>query len=181
LDVVAAAVQRLGGAIDVETRLGAGTKFILKLPVSAALLRALLVEINDQIFALPERQVTTVLEMPTNEIDEIAGQKIVIYRGAAVPVHSLAGVLGFEANAPQPQLTHVAILSTGTWLLGVAVDRVLRFQDLFLKELHPMLAAVPVIAGASVLGDGRPVLVLDAGGLVDLKQSNAALPTIAPL
>jgi two-component system, chemotaxis family, sensor kinase CheA len=181
LDVVAAAVQRLGGAIDVETRLGAGTKFILKLPVSAALLRALLVEINDQIFALPERQVATVLEMPTNEIDEIAGQKIVIYRGAAVPVHSLAGVLGFEANAPQLQLTHVAILSTGTWLLGVAVDRVLRFQDLFLKELHPMLAAVPVIAGASVLGDGRAVLVLDAGGLVDLKQSNATLPTIAPL
>lgn len=180
LDVVAAAVQRLGGAIDVETSLRAGTKFILKLPVSAALLRALLVELDDQIFALPERQVATVLEIPTKEIDEIAGQKVVIHRGAAVPVHSLASVLGFEANAPQSELTHVAILSTGTRLLGVAVDRVLRFQDLFLKELHPMLAAVPVIAGASVLGDGRPVLVLDAGGLVDLKQSNAALQTIAP-
>jgi chemotaxis protein histidine kinase CheA len=63
-------------------------------------------------------------------------------------------------------------------MLGLAVDRVLRFQDLFLKELHPMLAAVPVIAGASVLGDGRPVLVLDARGLVGL--SPASEGTVSP-
>jgi two-component system chemotaxis sensor kinase CheA len=174
LDVVAAAVQRLGGSIEIETVLGAGTKFILKLPVSAALLRALLVEIGDQIFALPERQVVTVLEIPTKEIDAIAGQRAVIYRSAAVPVHRLAAVLGFDAGEAQPELAHLAIVAAGTRMLGLQVDRVLRFQDLFLKELHPMLAAVPVIAGASVLGDGRPVLVLDAGGLIGLGPASEA-------
>jgi two-component system chemotaxis sensor kinase CheA len=178
LDVVGAAVQRLGGSIDVETALGAGTEFILKLPVSAALLRALLVEVGDQIFALPERQVVTVLELATHEIDEIAGQSIVVHQGAAVPVHRLAAVLGFDPIEAQPALTHLAIVSNGTRVLGLLVDRVLRFQDLFLKELHPMLAAVPVIAGASVLGDGRPVLVLDAGGLIGL--GTASEPSQAP-
>jgi two-component system, chemotaxis family, sensor kinase CheA len=172
LDVVAAAVQRLGGSIDVETVLGAGTKFILKLPVSAALLRALLVEIGDQIFALPERQIVTVLELATQEIDEIAGQRTVIYRSAAVPVHRLATVLGFDTGEAEPELAHLAIVTTGTRMLALQIDRVLRFQDLFLKELHPMLAAVPVIAGASVLGDGRPVLVLDAAGLIGLGPAN---------
>lgn len=179
LDVVAAAVQRLGGTIDVETALGAGTKFTLKLPVSAALLRALLVEVGNQIFALPERQVVTVLELATDEIDEIAGQRIVIHRGAAVPVHRLAAVLGFDAVEAQPELAHLAIVSAGTRMLGLMVDRVLRFQDLFLKELHPMLAAVPVIAGASVLGDGRPVLVLDAGELIGLGPAGEAAQVVA--
>jgi len=175
LDVVAAALQRLGGTIDLETSPGAGTRFTLKLPVSAALLRALLVEVGDQIFALPERQVVTVLELARDGIEEIAGQEIVIHRGAAVPVHRLAAVLGFDASKARSErtqeFTRVAIVSTGTGMLGLSVDRVLRFRDLFLKELHPMLAAVPAIAGASVLGDGRPVLVLDAAGLVGLSPA----------
>jgi two-component system, chemotaxis family, sensor kinase CheA len=179
LDVVAAALQRLGGTIDLETSAGAGTRFTLKLPVSAALLRALLVEVDNQIFALPERQVVTVLELAAKEIEQIAGQEIVVHRGAAVPVHHLAAVLGFDAGEARSEHAHVAIVSTGTRMLGLSVDRVLRFQDLFLKELHPMLAAVPVIAGASVLGDGRPVLVLDAGGLVGFGSSGDGLASQA--
>jgi chemotaxis protein histidine kinase CheA len=145
------------------------------------LLRVLLVEVGEQIFALPERQIVTVLELAANEIDEIAGQSIIIHQGAAVPVHRLASVLGFDAVEEQPALAHLAIVSNGTRMLGLLIDRVLRFQDLFLKELHPMLASVPAIAGASVLGDGRPVLVLDAGGLIGLgpasEHSQAPAPT----
>ncbi len=177
MDVVAAALQRLGGVVDVESSLGAGTRFTLKLPVSAALLRALLVEVGTQIFALPERQIVSLMERARGEIDEVQGRQIAIYRGTAVPVHRLATALGFDEAEPKPDLTkpdltHIAIVSTGTRMLGLSVDRVLRFQDLFLKELHPMLAAVPMIAGASVLGDGRPVLVLDARGLAGLNPVN---------
>ncbi|WP_020177373.1 chemotaxis protein CheA [Methyloferula stellata] len=177
MDVVAAALQRLGGVIDVESSLGAGTRFTLKLPVSAALLRALLVEVGTQIFALPERQVVSLMERARDEIDEVQGRQIIIYRGTAVPVHRLGAALGFDEveakpDLSKPDLTHIAIVTTGTRMFGLAVDRVLRFQDLFLKELHPMLAAVPVIAGASVLGDGRPVLVLDARGLVGLSPAS---------
>lgn len=165
MDVVAASLQRLGGVIDMETAAGAGTHFILKLPLSAALLRTLLVEVEDQIFALPERQVVTVLEYATAAMQEIGSWETVVYGAAAIPVRSLAFVLGFDTTKPRLEFTQLVIVSTGTRMFGLRVDRVVRFQDLFLKELHPMLAALPVIAGASVLGDGRPVLVLDARGL----------------
>ncbi len=123
----------------------------------------------------------SVLELATSEIGEIAGQKVVIHQGVAVPVHRLSEALGFDAGEASSALTRLALVSTGTRLLGLSVDRILRFQDLFLKELHPMLAAVPVIAGASVLGDGRPVLVLDARGFADLGPAERrAMQAAAP-
>jgi two-component system, chemotaxis family, sensor kinase CheA len=182
LDVVAATLQRLGGTIDMETWPGAGTRFSLKLPVSAALLRALLVDVDGQIFALPERQVVSVLELAVTDIEDVAGQEIVLHRGVAVPLRRLAVVLGIEARETRRAAGQAAIISAGGQMLGICVDRVLRFQDLFLKELHPMLAASPVIAGASILGDGRPVLVLEARGLVGfaLGDEHDVAQTVAP-
>jgi len=152
----------------VQTMPGAGTKFVLKLLLSASLLRALLVDVQGQSFALPERQVMSVLELEKTAIERAGRQDVVLYRGAAVPVHQLATALGFEAREKVSDLVHIVITSTGTETLGLKVDRVLRFQDLFLKELHPMLAASPLIGGASVLGDGRPILVLEARGFATL-------------
>jgi two-component system, chemotaxis family, sensor kinase CheA len=177
LDVVAATLHRLGGTIDVQTIPAAGTKFILKLPLSASLLRALLVDVEGQIFALPERQVMSVLELEKTAIERAGSQDVVLYRGAAVPVHELAAALGFEPREKKSDLVHVVIVSTGTETFGFRVDRVLRFQDLFLKELHPMLAASALIGGASVLGDGRPILVLEARGFAALGFTDGGEPT----
>ncbi|HTJ01235.1 MAG TPA: chemotaxis protein CheW, partial [Methylovirgula sp.] len=176
LDVVAATLQRLGGTIDMETWPGAGTRFTLKLPISAALLRALLVEVDRQIFALPERQVVSVLELARDSIEVVSGQPVVLHRGAAVPVHDLGMVLGFNEADAGDEFVHVAIVSAGSQVFGLRVDRVLRFQDLFLKELHPMLAASPLISGASVLGDGRPVLVLETRGFLGMTAATASEP-----
>jgi two-component system chemotaxis sensor kinase CheA len=182
LDVVAATLQRLGGTIDMETWPNAGTRFTLKLPVSASLLRALLVEVDSQIFALPERQIVSVLELPREAIETVAGQPIVLHRGTAVPVHHLAAALGLSKAEPQSEFVHVVILTAGSQLLALRVERVLRFQDLFLKELHPMLAASPLIGGASILGDGRAVLVLDVRGLAapGVAGQGQAAPVMAP-
>ncbi len=162
-----AAVQRLGGAIDLQTSLGAGTTFTLKLPVSAALLRALLVEVDGQIFGFPERQVVAVLEVSANELRKDGSRWLVSYRSEILPVRWLATSLGFEAPDGPSDFSQIVIASTGARRIALCVGRILHFQDLFLKELHPMLAAVPAIAGASVLGDGSPVLIIDADGLVD--------------
>lgn len=176
LDVVAATLQRLGGTIDMETWPGAGTRFTLKLPISAALLRALLVEVDRQIFALPERQVVSVLELAKDSIEIVSGQPVVLHRGAAVPVHDLGMVLGFDDADDRGEFVHIAIVSAGAQVFGLRVDRVLRFQDLFLKELHPMLAASPLISGASVLGDGRPVLVLETRGFLGMTTATGVEP-----
>jgi two-component system chemotaxis sensor kinase CheA len=176
LDVVAATLQRLGGTIDMETWPGAGTRFTLKLPISAALLRALLVEVDQQTFALPERQVVSVLELARNAVEIVSGQPVVLHRGAAVPVHDLGMVLGFDAADDSREFVHIAIVSAGSQVFGLRVDRILRFQDLFLKELHPMLAASSLISGASVLGDGRPVLVLETRGFLGMTVAAGAEP-----
>ncbi len=175
LDVVETTLQRLGGTVEVQSAPGAGTKFILKLPISAALLRTLLVEVGGQVFALPERQVIAVREPAENEIEHAAGQSFILHRGTAVPVRDLARALGFQTGAAAPAAVgHLVIVAAGGRVLGLGVDRVLRFQDLFLKELHPVLAAIPSVAGSSVLGDGRPVLVLDPAPLANCGTGGSA-------
>ncbi|HEY1736552.1 MAG TPA: Hpt domain-containing protein [Methylovirgula sp.] len=174
LDVVAATLHRLGGTIDVQSVFGSGTTFSLRLPLSASLLRALLIEVDGQIFALPERQVVNVLEIDRELIESSGDRRIVLHRGAAVPVQHLASALGFPMEPHASGLARLVIVTTGTETLGLEVDRILRFQDLFLKELHPILAASPLIGGASVLGDGRPVLVLEARGFATLGHDEAS-------
>jgi two-component system chemotaxis sensor kinase CheA len=168
LDVVAATLHRLGGTIDVQSTFGSGTSFSLRLPLSASLLRVLLVEVDGQTFALPERQVANVLEIDRQMVETAGDGQVVLHRGAAVPVHALAAALGFSTTPNDSDLVRLVIVSTGTETIALQVDRILRFQDLFLKELHPILAASPLIGGASVLGDGRPVLVLEARGFATL-------------
>lgn len=172
LDVVETSLQRLGGTIEVESSLGAGTQFTLRLPVSAALLKTLLVEVEGRVFALPERQVIAVQETTDDKIEFAGGQYFVIHRGAAVPVRQLSHALGFgRSETGSIKTSHLVLVSAGPRLLGLSVDRVLRFEDLFLKELHPMLASIPIVAGAAVIGDGSPVLVLDAGSLASFEAS----------
>jgi two-component system, chemotaxis family, sensor kinase CheA len=166
MDVVDSTLQRLGGAIDVETTPGRGTRFVLTLPISAALVRCLLVQVENQVFAIPDRQIAAVAEIGQADIDTVGEGRFYGYKNTAVPLHPLGRLLGLsEAEKPQRHLPLV-IATTGGEHIGLLVDQILRFQDLFLKDLHPMLAMIPVIGGASVLGDGRPVLVLDAYGLV---------------
>ncbi|MGA3302738.1 MAG: chemotaxis protein CheW [Methylovirgula sp.] len=174
LDVVAATLHRLGGTIDVQSTFGSGTTFSLKLPLSASLLRVLLVEVEGQTFALPERQVVNVLEIGRQMVETAGDGRVVLHRGAAVPVHALAAALGFPTTPNDSDLVRLVIVSTGTETIGLQVDRILRFQDLFLKELHPILAASPLIGGASVLGDGRPVLVIEARGFATLGFPDAS-------
>ncbi|QAY95138.1 hypothetical protein CWB41_04835 [Methylovirgula ligni] len=177
LDVVETTLQRLGGTIEVRTAPGAGTKFILKLPISAALLRTLLVEVGGQVFALPERQVISVRELVASEIEQVTAQSFILHRGTAVPVRDLGGELGFQTGAAAPATTgYLVIVAAGARVIGLAVDRVLRFEDLFLKELHPVLATIPSVAGTSVLGDGRPVLVLDPAPLANPEMNGAGAP-----
>jgi len=173
MDVVLNTVQQLGGDIDVETKAGGGATFTLRLPLSAAMQASLLVRVNGQTFGIAERFVSSVLEVAAEDMLESSGQKAIRHNGMALPVYRLADLLWQDAadGGATPDFLSIVIISNGRETIGLEVDRVRRRQELFLKDLHPLLAACPTVSGAAVLGDGRIVLLLDADELIQLVRS----------
>jgi two-component system chemotaxis sensor kinase CheA len=174
MDVVLTAVQQLGGNIDVESTEGNGTTFTLRMPLSAAMQAALLVDVDGQTFGVAERFVSSVLEVPAEEMLESGGQAMIRHDAAALPVYRLRDLLWHDAAAAPPAaFRSVVIVSNGRETIGVEVDQVEGRQELFLKELHPLVAACPTVGGAAVLGDGRIILLLDVDELIQLVRGGA--------
>jgi two-component system, chemotaxis family, sensor kinase CheA len=175
MDVVLNTVQQLGGDIDVETSIGNGTVFTLRLPLSAALQTSLIVRVNGQNFGIAERFVASVVEVPAEEMLAIGRQSAIAHKDGALPVYRLADLLwqGEPEVANGRSFRSIVVISNGRESIGLEVDRVRRRQELFLKELHPLLAACPTVNGAAVLGDGRVVLLLDADELIQLARSGS--------
>jgi two-component system, chemotaxis family, sensor kinase CheA len=183
MDVVLTTVRRLSGDIKLRSERGLGTLFTLVLPVSAALQTALIVRVGEQSLAIPERHVLSVAEIETDAITLIGDHRSILHRQAVLPLYDLGQLLGLPSTAPPVERTlePVIVTTNGRQMIGLEVDAIERRQELFLKDLDPRLARFPGIGGASVLGDGRVVLVLDGEELIQLaaRGVNRALATAA--
>jgi len=162
MDVVATTVAELGGSVTVHSQSGEGTRIVLELPLSIALQSTLLVEQSGQIFALPDRHVTVVAHHQGAGSIHLAGMP-------EAPVVALARLLGMPETGDGP--AQVVVIAAGTRRLGLAVERVVRRADILVRESHPVIAAIPGLSGASRLGDGSIVLILDPDGLIGLASS----------
>lgn len=182
MDVVLTTVRRLDGDVGVRSEKGRGTTFTLRLPVSAALQTALIVRVGDQSLAIPERHVIAVAEIETDAIRLIGSHRSILHRQAVLPLYGLGDLLGMPAQGPVTSLEPVVVTTNGRQMIGLEVDAIEQRQELFLKDLDPRLASFPGVGGASVLGDGRVVLVLDGDELIQLAARGidlAASATIA--
>jgi two-component system chemotaxis sensor kinase CheA len=169
MDVVLTTVRRFNGDIAIRSERGNGTTFTLTLPVSAALQTALIVRVNGQSLAIPERHVVAVAEIEPAAIRLVGTQRSILYREAVLPLYPLGAVLGIDGEATAgPAVQPVVVTSNGRQMIGLEVDAIEYRQELFLKDLHPLLARFPVIGAAAVLGDGRVVLVLEGEELIQL-------------
>lgn len=168
MDVVLTTIRRLGGSIDIDSVEGEGTKFYLSFPVSAALQRIVVVTDGERDLGLPERSIVEVIEVARSQIQEVGEFAGIQHRDGFLPVRAIETMLGWETPEVAANQTAfpVVIIGTPQRRVGVAVFRVKRRQEVFMKELHPALNAVDVLAGATVMGEGQPLLVLDPETLI---------------
>jgi two-component system chemotaxis sensor kinase CheA len=163
MDAVRTTLESLGGSIALETRPGAGTVALLRVPIAAAVQRALLVGLGDEVVAIPISKVERVTELSAEAIEASAGECFALLDDEPVPVLDLAGRLGWQARpaggAP------IVIASVRGERVALRVERLAGQQDIYVKPLPVLLAGLRVLAGLTVLGDGRPVFLLDLNQL----------------
>ncbi len=161
---MATRVRTLGGTVEIRTRSGEGTTFTLRLPTTLAIVRALLTRIGDERYALPLTHVSETVDFRAEAVTEIDGREAMSLRDRVVPLVHLRDLLGASGEAARAQ--PVIVLEIGERRSGLVVDQLLGQQEIVVKEFPPPRGTLPVFSGATILGDGRPVLILDAGGLV---------------
>lgn len=168
MDVVRDSIVKLGGDITIESELGLGTTFSLRLPLSAAIQETLLVNTSGQTMAIPERYVSELIEVKASDLQSCKGNEAVFLRNSFLPIYHLGPLLGFKEMDEELEDMVVIIISDGKHRIGLIVDRSYQRQELFIKDIHEQLTQLPGVGGASILGDGRVVLILDVEDLFKL-------------
>jgi two-component system chemotaxis sensor kinase CheA len=166
MDAVRAGVQALGGSVEVETRRGQGTRFLLRLPLTLAIVRALLVSCGGERYALPLAGVQEIVEVPAGRVHRVGAHRTTLLRGAVLPVVSVHEAL--ELPVPEAAGRLLCVVTGGRRRVGLWVDRVLGEGEVVVKPLGPYLGQVPGVSGATILGDGRVALILEPAALVRL-------------
>ncbi|MEO0325036.1 MAG: chemotaxis protein CheA [Myxococcota bacterium] len=167
MDVVKTNISRLGGVIDVESELGSGTKFTITLPVTLAIINALLVRVRGRVFALPIASVQEAILLDHDALRTVEGREMLTLRGATLPLCRLGEYFGIPRDPFEADKQYVVVSAAGHRRVGFVVDGLEGQQDIVIKALGPSLRQVRGFAGATDLGDQRVALVLDAPGLLE--------------
>lgn len=169
LDVVLKAIERSSGLVEVETVRGVGTKFIIQLPLTLAIISALLVETAGRTYALPLSAVTESLKYGPDEVHFINGREALRVRERIVPLVSLRTLFGLEGGGTEG---YAVVLGRGDRRLGLAVETLKGQQEVVIKALDPSVSGTSFgVAGATIMGDGRVVLILDVASLFEGRRS----------
>jgi two-component system chemotaxis sensor kinase CheA len=166
MDVVKKSLNNLGGLIDIDTRKGQGTTFIIRLPLTLAIIQALLVEVGDEIYAVPLSSVLETLLVNREDIKSVGSLPMVQLRGDTLPLISLHERFELHASEIPAEEVFVVVVGLGNNSLGLVVDGLRGQQEIVIKSLGDILTNLPGIAGATILGDGKVTLILDIGSLI---------------
>ncbi|MBW2722779.1 MAG: chemotaxis protein CheA [Deltaproteobacteria bacterium] len=174
MDVVRTNLSDLGGIVDLSSKLGCGTTLTMTLPITLAIIRALLVGVGEQRFAIPLNAVLETLLLEGPEIQHSEGKEILNLRGEALPLRRLSDEFGL--SVPDQERQYVVVLGLGELRMGLLVDRLEGQQDTVIKSIQGPAAQVRGIAGATELGDRGAVLVIDVSAIVEdtLRRRDAA-------
>lgn len=165
LDVVKSKIEALNGEIYVDSTPGWGTKFKIKLPLTLAIIQALIVAVRDEIYAIPLSSVDETTMISRGEIKTVQNQEVITLRGSILPLFRLANLLEITTQTDDEEEMYVVVVRKGERRIGLVVDALIGQQEIVIKSLGRLLAGIPGIAGAIVAGDGNVRLILDIATL----------------
>ncbi len=166
LDVVKTKIESLGGDIEVKTVLGEGSTFIIRLPLTLAIIQALMVELGEEIYAISLGSIETIEDVPIGDIKYVQSKEVINLRGTVIPIIRLNQVLDIEPQDEDIENLTVVVVKKGDRSAGLVIDRLIGQQEIVIKSLGKYINNSKIIGGATILGDGEVALILDVNTLV---------------
>ncbi len=166
LDVVKSNIEALGGDVEVKSKLGEGSTFIVRLPLTLAIIQALLVSVHNELFAIALGSIVTIEDVPVSEIKYVQADEVINLRGTVIPLIRLNQILDIEEPDVPPESLTVVIVNKGEKQAGLVVDNLLGQQEIVIKSLGKFIRNSKIISGATILGDGEIALILDVNTLM---------------
>ncbi|CAK7034413.1 MAG: hypothetical protein DELT_00500 [Desulfovibrio sp.] len=173
MDVVRTNIKSLKGSVSITSEVGKGTKFTLSLPLTLAIIDALMVMVDDEMFAIPLDAVSETTKIEAHRLTDVKGRKAVTLRGEVLGIISLAEMLGLPCNMANQDVLSVVVLHDNDRRLGIVVDRLLERQEIVIKPLSAYLGDLKGISGATIMGDGSVILILDPHEIYMMATSKA--------
>ena len=169
MDVVKTKITQLNGSLDIESELGKGTKILIKVPLTLAILPTLMVKIREQAFAFPLTAVNEIFHLDLTNTNTVDGQLMIVVRGKALPLFFLNEMLAnqFSGGAERERQGHVVLAQIGTQTVGFVVDSLIGQEEVVIKPLGKSLHGTPGMAGATITSDGKIALILDIPSLLN--------------
>lgn len=186
MDVVRTNIEKIGGTIELQSRLGRGSRFIIKIPLTLAIVSALIVEACRERFAIPQLSVIELVRASADSehrIEEVQGTPVLRLRNRLLPLVSLERLLNLErpeGDERSGKETFIVVAQVGTYTFGILVDRVFDTEEIVVKPVAPILRHIAMFSGNTILGDGSVIMILDPNGIaqatgeITVTDANAA-------
>ena len=166
LDVVKSKIEALGGDVEVKTKYGEGSTFSIRLPLTLAIIQALMVKLGDEKYAISLGSIETIEDVPVGDIKYVHAKEVINLRGSVIPLIRLRDILDVPGEAEETDTIIVVIVRKGDKLAGLVVDSLIGQMEIVIKSLCKYININRMISGATILGDGSVALIIDANTLV---------------
>ncbi|MBB6216498.1 two-component system chemotaxis sensor kinase CheA [Anaerosolibacter carboniphilus] len=166
LDVVKTKIESLGGVVEVQTAKSKGSKFIIRLPLTLAIIQALLVNVGSEKYAIPLSSIKEIVTINATTIRKVQNQEVVLYRNTTLPILRMNQILQVAESGQGKEDLTVVVVRKGEKTAGFIVDNLIGQQEIVIKSLGKFLSGIKVIAGATILGNGQVALIVDTNSLL---------------